>query len=184
MFNATRVVAAVAIVALGGSLALIAGPLEPAEEPLAPSASLGPEDVVYVTGEATYLGDTEACEITFEDDYTDEQDCGVEYEFAMDDPRLSGLTSAVIDRRDPMGLTDTATIAGTTEVENEGGAWVGSYQGVALPGIAPMRMFWVGTGSGGYEGLSAVLFFDSTNVGSVFALEGMILPTEMLVYPE
>lgn len=185
MFTPVRVVAAAAILATGGSLVLIAGPMDPAEGPAVPGAAFGPEDVVYVTGTGTYEGDTVACEVAMTDDYVEKRGCGVEYEMAMDDPRLSGRSTATIDRIESMvGTTGTATVAGEIELEGDDGSWVGTYQGVDLPGSGPLRMVAIQTGSGAYEGLTAVTFFDTTGAGSVFELEGVILPTEMLVFPE
>ena len=185
MFTPVRAFAAVAVLALGGSLALIAGPLGPSQEPVVPGAELGAEEVARVTGTATYLSDTAACKITFSDTFMEKRGCGTEYELTMDDPRLSGLSPAVIERVDPKGFyTVAGTVAGSMEMQHADGAWAGAYQGIDLPDTGGIHLFAVLTGSGDYEGLSAVLVYHSTGDGSTFDVEGMILPSQMLVYAD
>ena len=184
MFSPVRVVAAAAILALGGSLALMTA-LGPSEAP-GPAAAPSAEDIAYVTGTATYVGDTAPCTIESTPLYTEKRGCGLEYEWVTDDPRLSGLQSAAITRRDFRGTQarGMAAIIVTGRLENDAGAWIEGYGDpdpmLVRPGGLSMGSLAVLQGTGEYEGLTALVYTDSSDEGAIFDIEGAIIPTEML----
>ena len=100
----------------------------------------------------------------------------------MNDERLSGSQRVVVNQFD-YG-TDGSTVAGRISIENEGGSWQGTYQGVIFPhapGVARHQAVLVGDGD--YEGLSAVLHYDSANTDNALDVDGLIFRGEIPDYP-
>lgn len=103
-------------------------------------------------------------------------------QLTMSDERLSGSQRAVWNQTD-YGR-DGSTVAGRLTIENDGGAWVGTYQGVIFPHAPGMaRHQAVLTGEGGYEGLSAVLYYDPANTDDTLAVEGYLFRGEVPEHP-
>ena len=91
------------------------------------------------------------------------------------DPRISGQWEQVLTNR---VFGDVLVKSATGRLENDGGAWVGTFHGYAGP---EFNKEWnVFTGEGGYEGLTAV--FTWTGDGST--LEGVIVPGELAPVPD
>ena len=182
MFNATRVVATAAILAVGGSLAFMTA-LGPSDAPQ-PAAAPSAEDIAFVTGTASYIGETTPCTVESTPLYTEKRGCGLEYRWFTDDERLNGIDSMEITRRDYKGaeVIGMSAIANTGRLENDGGAWVYDDPDpvVVLRRGFSMRGYSVLQGTGAYEGLTAVVYTDSSDEGATFEIEGVIIPTEML----
>jgi hypothetical protein len=105
----------------------------------------------------------------------------------MSDPRLSG-DAVSIDNADrfcdgPCG-PDTFRadlLWGTFEIVNDGGSWTGTSVGTTdLSADGAGIGYFALTGSGGYEGLSAILFqpeiFDQVARRGTFPMNGVIFP--------
>jgi hypothetical protein len=103
-------------------------------------------------------------------------------QLTMTDERLSGSQRAVWNQVD-YGR-DGSTVAGRLWIENDGGSWQGTYQGVIFPHAPGMaRHQAVLTGEGGYEGLSAVLYYDPANTDDTLAVEGYLFRGEVPEHP-
>jgi hypothetical protein len=103
-------------------------------------------------------------------------------QLTMSDERLSGNQHAVWNLID-YGA-DGSTVAGRLSIENAGGSWRGTYQGVIFPhgeGVARHQAVLVGEGD--YEGLSAVLYYDPMSADDMLGVEGFIFPGEIPEHP-
>lgn len=86
------------------------------------------------------------------------------HEVKVDDPRLSGLMTSTWSWDDFDAVTDTSTAWGTITIENDAGAWTGSFTGVELPtGRMDTHAWLIGTGA--YEGLAAFLCLQCASHG-------------------
>jgi len=154
MFTATRIAAAVAIAA-AASLALVAGPLGPASDPVfvpaaeAPSPSPSTDPAVRVEGWS---------QVTLDEQGVVDSSGPVGYlrgqklrtRDAMSDPRVSGVGHVVIDADDYGG--DIGPEWGTFRLENDEGAWQGSVSGFHSS-VDSHVAGWL-QGEGAYTGLS------------------------------
>ena len=103
-------------------------------------------------------------------------------QLTMSDSRLSGSQRAVWNQFD-YGV-DGSTVSGRLLIENDGGSWRGTYQGVIFPhGPGVARHQAVLIGEGGYEGLSAVLYYDPASSDDTLGVEGFIFRGEVPEYP-
>jgi hypothetical protein len=91
------------------------------------------------------------------------------------DARFSGQWEQVLTDRNFGGV---GIKSASGRLENDGGAWVGTFQGYGGPAFD--REFNVFTGEGGYDGLIAV--FTWSRDGST--LEGVIVPGELPPTPD
>ena len=151
MFSAVRIATVVAIVALGGSLALIAGPLGPSAGPaLVPGAEApSPEPPVRVTGSSRTVAIPEMGVETVEDGVAGFRGRIGRGEPVMDDPRVSGTMEYVHNSDDHGGMGPTW---GTLRLENDNGAWEGVVSGYWYAPETRTAGWLVGEGA--YEGLS------------------------------
>ena len=95
-----------------------------------------------------------------------------EQTLTMEDPRLSG-TERFVHNEDHYGDV-VGPVWGTSRIENDGGAWVGSYRGLMLvDGSA--TYFGTYVGADGYEGLSAACVSTSDGT-SGFTGECVVYP--------
>lgn len=183
MFSPVRVVAATAFLAVGGSLAFMTA-LGPSDAPQ-PAAAPSAEDIAYVTGTATHTRQTSPCTTSVTPLYGENRACGHEYEWVTDDPRLSGLQSVEITRRDFRDeAAGISAIVTTGRFENDGGAWVEAEDSapmVVFPGDSTMMGSQsVFQGTDGYDGFTAVVYVESTDEGATFDIKAVIIPTDML----
>ncbi len=105
----------------------------------------------------------------------------------MSDERMSGDITMTysIDRwaSDQVAEGDVALFWGDVRIENDGGAWVGTH--VAADGQARDRVFVQKvmqlTGTGGYEGSSAILYWTSDPLARQLpdSVDGMIFPGDL-----
>lgn len=188
MFNATRVVAAAAIVALGGSALLIAGPLGPSE-PLGPAgaeASTAPTEVVHFTGHVA-TGEGRVGEIETLPDRTIERGWQSTFYNTMSDPRVSGGGSAInyLETIEAGGFMFLSH-ASKGELVNDGGTFGLSCSGAGNGGgsaseEAPMGSIvcWY-EGADGYDGLSAfVVLTSSSPVSGSWQADGWLFSGEV-----
>ena len=184
MLNATRVVAAATVLALGGTLALVAGPLGPAIEPAPPGAEQPDSDVIaLVTGQAAHYTETDPGDGTVTPRAQEFRGVAIEWEVAADDPRLSGVMSVDYNVDAIFGAAGTRAMTGIQRIENDAGAWEGDFQGVGFPGTNDLHVHAVLAGSGSYEGLTAVMYLDNAANEQVMEFEAVIFPGELPAYP-
>ncbi len=154
MFTATRIAAAVTIVAVG-SLALVAGPLGPSPDPAlvpaaeAPSPSPSSEPAVRVEG-WSQLTQTEAGVEDHSGPVGRLRGLELRTRDAMSDPRVSGVGHVIIDA-DDYGA-EIGPEWGTLRLENDEGAWQGPVSGFHSSADSHMAG-WL-QGEGAYAGLS------------------------------
>lgn len=192
MFSAVKLVAAGSIVALFGGLLLLGTPVaEP--EPMAPAAETTSTEPTYVppvpvTG--TMNADAQGIDWGPADDVTQEFDRktkrggGGTWTFEMDDPRLSGVAyeSRNLDMIGPKYEHHQGeTFVGTIELVNDDGSWVGDLRGYATMGPATRHWHIELTGTGGHEGLSALL--EGVGPYGSAEVQGLIFPGALPEYP-
>jgi hypothetical protein len=173
MFTATRIAAAVTLVAVG-SLALVAGQLGPSSDPMlapgaeAPSPSPSSDPAVRVEGETTVglinpgtwdrsgpVGHLQGLELSTSD--------------VMSDPRVNGTGRAFIAAHD---YGDIGPEWGTFRLENDEGAWEGPMSGFNM-GTDTHMVAWL-EGEGAYDGYTYYYETVVSNVGMVGPVEGII----------
>ena len=90
------------------------------------------------------------------------------------DPRVSG-TGTIVGNVDVYGMHGPQW--GTFRIENEGGAWEGTWRGVIYGGTVDTGTAWL-VGSGDYDGLTYYYIFGGNNSDLVLETEGLIFPGE------
>jgi hypothetical protein len=195
MFTATRVAAVVAIVALGGSLALVAGPLGPSADTApvpgaatsSPSPSPGAIDETYFTGVMTVgLEGVEGTTEVGPDDVIRNRGGQYDAEWWSTDPRFSGPGDYTGNTNDYKTGSDGVVSVGwgTMSVETEDGTWHSATPvgGVVRRPIATeidtrIPVWFVGDGA--YEGMTALVVYTivpSTYPPFRWNYEGWIVP--------
>ena len=104
------------------------------------------------------------------------------------DPRISGTWTEVYDFRgwpapDDTGLPFSPSVSsGAVRIDNEDGAWVGTWDsfGSAFSGYEWIQL----QGEGAYEGLTALIHQSGDFAAEVETYEGVIIPGVPLDYPE
>jgi len=103
------------------------------------------------------------------------------------DPRISGTWTEVYDLRgweapDDSGLPLSPTVSsGAVRIDNEDGAWVGTWDGF---GSTVSNQEWIQLqGEGAYEGLTAVIHQTLDFATDVETFEGVIVPGVPLDHP-
>jgi len=177
MFTATRIAAAVTIVAVG-SLTLVAGPLGPSSNPaLVPAAaapSLSPSNELAVRVEGwSQLTQTEAGVEDYSGSVGRLRGLELRTRDAMSDPRVSGVGHVIIDA-DDYGA-ETGPEWGTFRLENDEGAWQGPVSGFHSSADSHVAG-WL-QGEGAYAGLSYYyeIVLDHDGYASA-AVTGIIYP--------
>jgi len=169
MFTATRVAAVVAIAALGGSLALVAGPLGPSADtapvPGAVTSSPSPEaiDGTYFTGIMRFgSGNMPIAPVVGDDGVERIRDAAYRVAWESTDPRFSG-TGDVITNSNAY-QTDSGnevTVGwGTQTLESETGAWRSAGPGSGVNAVTSSRFHQWFTGEGDFDGLSAYVVYE------------------------
>jgi len=195
MFNATRVAATVAIVALGGSLALVAGPLGPSADTApvpgaatsSPSPSPGASDGTYFTGVMTVGPGVEGTTEVGPDDVIRLRGGRYGAEWKSTDPRFTGVGGLTTNENSYKtgsgGVVDVGW--GTMSVETEDGTWHSATPVVAGVVRRPIAAeidtripVWF-VGDGAYEGMTALVIYTivpSTYPPFRWNYEGWIVP--------
>mgnify|MGYP001815309243 CR=1 FL=1 len=134
-----------------------------------------------VSGTNAYAGVFENATFGYEDGRVLERGEGAYDTIEMDDARLSGTLWHVWNR-DYLG--DGEVLTGTVELVNEGGTWVGTMRGYKAYEPDEHLHYWQVelTGTGAYEGYSALLYFRGVTYYTL-AVEGYIFPGELPDYP-
>ena len=105
--------------------------------------------------------------------------------FEMDDPRLSGVAYELnnVDQIGPKYENhEGETFTGTIELVNDEGSWVGSLRGYATMGPAMRHWHFELTGTGDYEGLSAIL--EGVGPYGSAEVQGLLYPGSLPEYPD
>lgn len=181
MFNATRVAAVVAALALAGSLAYVALPEQQAA--VVPGAPVTASDFAGFTGTFRATGCTDG-EISSHDwGHTVEGDLCSRMTVDVSDERMNGAAraahNAVRFKNGPKYGVRTLD----AEIVNDGGRWAGT--GIAFhdPDDRILRYELLLTGEDGYEGLSAMLSLTSDPYFLAHEAEGVVFPGELPPYP-
>lgn len=192
MLNATRAVAVVAVLALSGSLALLAGPLGRSEEPATvPAAETATTEIDHVpgffTGTATMSRGQEA-EITALADRQEFRQVGTSFTLELDDPRVDGSTFKTVYDYDDFSVSGGRMgvfRGGTGRMENDDGAWVLSsiHGAVAEPEDGSSYTHATMTGEGAYDGLVGTMLMTDYDGAGSWKVVGALFP-EQRVSPE
>ena len=191
MFTATRVAAGVAVLALAGSLAMIAGPLQSPPEPAVPAAlspSPAPADGIHVSGRIDFLvmsdpppdfGET----VQESDGSTSYRDARFETRWTANDARFVGA-GEYTGNSNSYALDESKGIRvgwGTHTIDTDVGTWTSRRPGALGIGTETESVYpvWF-EGSGDYEGLSAFLLQEIQAIeGSnhtYMTFEGWVVP--------
>lgn len=131
------------------------------------------DEAGYFTGTTTGTEIVEPPEVsTTADGVTQIRGVVGEQTLTMEDPRLSG-TERFVHNEDHFGDV-VGPVWGTSRIENDGGAWVGSYRGLMFAD-GSATYFGTYVGEDGYEGLSAACVSTSDGT-SGFTGECVIYP--------
>jgi hypothetical protein len=177
MFTATRIAAAVTLVAVG-SLALVAGPLGPSSDPVlvpgaeAPSPSPSSDPAVRVEGE-TIVGLSKPGTWDYSGPVPRLQGLELSTYDVMSDSRVSGTGHGIIDADD---YGDIGPEWGTFRLENDEGAWEGPMSGFNMGPDTHMTA-WL-EGEGAYTGLT--YYYEIVVSNSGLPLNG---PVQGSIYP-
>lgn len=174
MFNATRAVIAVLVLAFGSGLMMATLSDDGTDRAVLPQAETRSADEMArftftSVLSADYPGGSEV-----ETDYGMARRGGrVEYTVEASDDRVDGSSIYTYDTdyydSDELAYPVSVT-TGTQVLTNEGGTWEGTFELLDFPGTRDEHHLAVLTGTGNYEGLTAVLYgMDGTN-------EGVIIP--------
>lgn len=180
MFNATRAVIAVLVLALGSGLMMATVSDDDAERSLQQTQARSVDEMARFTYtsvlSADYPGGSEV-----DTDYGSAFRGGrVEHLVDASDDRVDGSAISTYDRNyyesDQLSYP-IAVITGTQVLTNDDGTWEGTFQVLDFPGTRDEHTMVVLTGTGAYEGLTAVFYgLDGTN-------EGVILPGSLPEIP-
>ena len=104
----------------------------------------------------------------------------------MDDDRLSGTLWQLWNHESiggPKYRADGEVMFGTVELVNDDGSWVGTMRGYIVNG--PRTHYWQLdlTGTGAYEGLSALAYVEGPG-GGAHEFEGFVFPGALPEYPD
>lgn len=190
MITPFRLAATAAVIGIFAATVNIApmatGPGTPEQADPSPVASSAPvAPAALVTGTITKVGEdfVESSDVAFGirqrgRDYTGQ--------VTMSDPRLSGDVIAT-DHADRFcdGVCDEDTFRadllwGTIEIANDDGTWIGtSVNTTDISANGAGVTYYELSGTGAYEGQSAVLFETEEFPGPIFNLSGVIFPGEL-----
>jgi hypothetical protein len=102
-------------------------------------------------------------------------------EVAADDTRIAGTMTQVHNLREAASVDPAegavGIISGTVRIDNDEGAWVGTF--TAYGGEPGGKEWYVMEGEGAYEGLTTIFGY-----GEGSSLEGVILPAELPAQPD
>ena len=180
MFGTVRIAAVVAVLALGGSLAMASlslgppstPPGAPAVEAPSPSPEPAPRDGLPtpVTGTARLEGSSTNVIAVVDGD---EMRFGLDLPSSetMDDARVTGTGRYLLTI---YGVPSNGAVAGTLRIENADGAWEGPVTGVLQPSGSTFGAGWL-RGEGAYEGLSYYHHHQAVDTEAVLTVNGTIV---------
>ena len=154
---------------------------------LAQDAEAAPFDEPYqVAGKVFYPRVWRLLEKIWDDErQVEERTHYLENPIEMDDPRLSGLLRRIWNCETYGGPREAGlgeVMAARTELVNDDGTWVGTMRGYVAYG--PRRHYWQFelTGTGAYEGHTALLWTQGPG-GGPQEVEGFVFPGPLPEYP-
>ncbi len=177
MFSATRIAALVAILTLGGGLAIYSGALGPtADQAAVPSAEItAAEDPTQmpIRFEQSVGANLEQQGVTSERDGVSQLRGQITNYVAesADDPRLVGTGRFILDAADHGGFGPEW---GTFRLENEEGAWQGTMSGFHAP-LETRLSGWL-VGEGAYEGQTQYREMVADHGAFTAVIKGIIYP--------
>jgi hypothetical protein len=182
MFTAARIVAGVAILALAGSLALIAVPFqaEPATVPSAPMEDIDPAHFGGFVGTMKCGGGTYGTTLVTEWGSKVEGETYPRCSVEVSDPRFTGNMHSVhdyytYDDKPTWGVRTVGAVVTTDE-----GHWVStSSWGYQQPVDGAMTYALEWRGQDAYEGLTALTLLTQEQWGLNLDMEGVIFPGEL-----
>jgi hypothetical protein len=107
----------------------------------------------------------------------------------MDDARLSGNLRMLWNHESiggPIYRGDGEVIAGTVQLVNDDGSWVGTVRGHVAYEEFGRHHYWQFelTGTGPYEGYSALAYAEGAGGGGPKKVEGFVFPGALPEYPD
>ena len=160
-------------------------------------AAAEPTTPVQVTGSVEVGGSTDygIVDVTWDDERGVEERRGGYWDdpIEMDEPRLSGQLRSMLNMDTyggPVLGGDGSVVSASTELVNDDGTWTGTLRGYAYPhssdGFPQRDMIWhiELTGTGAYEGLSALLYAHGPISRQVLEVEGFVFPGVLPEYPD
>ena len=147
------------------------------------SAAVSGDDIAHVTGVAVDTNDGQRGTTTYTPRGVEERDASYVADVSASDPRLSGRLTTKHGYDTIFGVPGTAAMAGLERLENDDGAWEGPFRGVTYPGTNDMHYQAVMSGSGAYEGLTAVVRADNARNQHEFEFEAVIFPGRLPEIP-
>jgi hypothetical protein len=175
MFSPAKVTLIGALVFALGGVWFIAQPFDrqeatvPAAATAEPSAATG---AVHVTGTETVHSNVDVDSQERVGDILKVRGVHAITDEVASDPRVSG-SGTLFANVDVYGMDGPQW--GTLRIENDGGAWEGTWRGVKYGGIVDSGSAWL-VGSGDYEGLTYYYSFGGGNTDLVLETEGLIFP--------
>ena len=154
------------------------------EAPLESQAPLDPLAANYWTG--TYTGTGAELGVTgSHDGYFEEMGGIVRGEVVADDPRIAGLLTQVFNTHST-AEPYVAIFSGTARIDNDAGAWVGTF--AAWGASSGGDEVYVLEGEGAYDGLTAAFRLQEQDIFKALRvdspLRGVILPAELPPPPD
>jgi len=125
-------------------------------------------------------------EVTEEEGRQVRREFGFADTIEMDDARLSGKLWEVWNRDSiggPLKQGDGEVETGAVELVNDDGSWVGTMRGYASMGPRTHYWHYELTGTGAYEGFSALLHAQG-RPGGPWDVEGFVFPGVLPEYPD
>ena len=172
----------------GSALGAAAQDGEAAAEPAAP---------VQVTGQIEVGGGSDygTVEVTWDDVRGVEERRGGFWDdpITVDEPRLSGQLRSTLNMDTyggPVLGGDGSVVTARTELVNDGGTWTGTLRGYSYPhsrdGFPQRDLIWhiELTGTGAYEGSSALLYAQGSISGQLLDVDGFVFPGAVPAYPD
>jgi hypothetical protein len=186
MFTATRIAAAVAVLALVGSFALVVQPAtEDPAPPAAEAASIDPDAFAGFSGTVKCGAGMPGTRTDFDwgtmvtgETYAK---CAVE----TDDDRVTGNSYTIHDYYKYAGQPQYGVRSAAVVLTNEDGTWV-TTNGWGYQRPLDGTMLYVNEfrGTGAYDGLSALMVLTQKGWGAWFDVEGVIIPGDLPPTPE
>ena len=173
MFNATRMVAASAILALVGSLALVGGNLGPSSDPVGVPGAEEPNRAPAHFEQTVRVRLDQAGVPTEVDGVSQLHGVVTSYLAQIgSDSRVTGIGTFTFDGAEY--LAGVGPVWGTFRLQNEDGAWEGPFSGMARPDQTRLSGWLVGEGA--YESMSQYrdMIIDHRTTEAV--ITGLIIP--------
>lgn len=186
MFTATRFAAAIAILALAGSLALVTAPLSDlTSEPDAEAPAVDPARYGGVEGTFRLLAGGGSGDYTITAWGAETHGATWMGDLDVDDPRLSGSSQGTFNSVFYNGGPERGISSGSVVITTPGGTWQGTSVGYEHPATQELLVQMQLAGAGAHDGLSALLSLSQDGAGSLtYRARGVIFPGTLPEYPQ